>query len=153
MLFQAVYEFVGLDMFQFFGKFVHFLPAKAQILYKETLPDPVLTDHLQRSHAAAGGEQHASGFFVGDEPFACQALDLFEHDWRELVVVELLEEFQPLIRQLAARHGLKGADLVHLASAIWIGKSLDRPVTFVGSDARLQRAAALEKLRAVNPED
>lgn len=82
-----------------------------------------------------------------------QALDFFEHDWRELVVVELLEEFQPLIRQLAARHGLKGADLVHLASAIWIGKSVNRRVTFVGSDARLQRAAALEKLQAVNPED
>ena len=115
----------------------------AELIAASRLAYPEIVAALGRKHRAKGltAQNHR------------QALDLLEHDWRELLVVELHEEFQPLIRQLAARHGLKGADLVHLASAIWIGKSVNRPVTFVGSDARLQRAAARETLRVVNPED
>jgi len=117
--------------------------AAAELIAVSRLAYPEIVAALGRKHREKGltAQGHR------------QALDLLEHDWRELVVVELLEEFQPLIRRLAARHGLKGADLVHLASAIWIGKSVNRRVTFVGSDARLQRAAASEKLTVVNPED
>lgn len=118
------------------------LLAAAELIVVSRLAYPEIVAALGRKH-------REKGLTAPDHRLA---LERFEHDWRELLVVELLEEFQPLVRQLAARHSLKGADLVHLASAIWIGKSVNRRVTFLGADARLQRAAAAEKLQAVNPE-
>lgn len=119
------------------------LLAAAELIAVSRLAYPEIVAALGRKHREKGITTQGHR----------QALEVFEHDWRELVVVELSEELQQLIRRLSARHPLKGADLVHLASAIWIGKGVKRRVTFLGSDARLQRAAAAEKLLAVNPED
>jgi hypothetical protein len=50
------------------------------------------------------------------------------------------------------KHSLKGADVVHLASALWIQKATKETVSFVASDIQLLRAAKAEKLDIVNPE-
>lgn len=76
----------------------------------------------------------------------------FESDWREFLVVEFQDELLPIIRQLSARHALKGADLVHLGSALWLKKAAGEKITFLASDAQLLKLAKLEKLEIVNPE-
>jgi predicted nucleic acid-binding protein len=80
------------------------------------------------------------------------ALVEFESDWLALLIIEFQDELLPLIRQLTAKHALKGADAVHLASALWIQKAVKEKVSFVASDIQLLRAAKAEKLEIVNPE-
>lgn len=81
-----------------------------------------------------------------------EALVDFESDWLALLVIEFQDELLPLIKQLTTKHSLKGADLVHLASALWLQKATKEKVTFVASDIQLLHAAKAEKLEIVNPE-
>lgn len=52
------------------------------------------------------------------------AVNGFESDWEALLIIEFQDELFPLMRQLSSRRATKGADMVHLASAIWIKKRL-----------------------------
>ncbi len=81
-----------------------------------------------------------------------EALAEFESDWLALLIVEFQDEILPFIKQLTTKHSLKGADSVHLASALWIQKAAKEKVSFVASDIQLLRAAKAEKLDVVNPE-
>jgi len=45
-----------------------------------------------------------------------------------------------------AKYPLRGADSVHMASALWLGNSTRGAITFVASDANLLDAAAKENL-------
>lgn len=82
-----------------------------------------------------------------------EALVDFESDWLALLIIEFQDELLPLIKQLTMKHSLKGADVVHLASALWIQKATKEKVSFVASDIQLLRAAKAEKLEIVNPEE
>jgi predicted nucleic acid-binding protein len=63
---------------------------------------------------------------------------------RELVVVELSDEVEALARHLAPRLALRGADAVHLASAL----ALEDPDLVLATwDRRLHAAARAEGLR------
>lgn len=81
-----------------------------------------------------------------------EALADFESDWLALLIIEFQDELLPLIKQLTTKHALKGADSVHLASALWIQKATREKVSFIASDLQLLRAAKAEKLEIVNPE-
>ena len=72
------------------------------------------------------------------------ALADFESDWLALLIIEFQDELLPLIKHLTAKHPLKGADSVHLASALWIQKASKEKVSFVASDIQLLRAAKAE---------
>jgi len=80
------------------------------------------------------------------------ALADFESDWNAFLIIEFQDELLAVIKQLTMKHALKGADLVHLASALWIQKAAKEKVTFVASDIQLLRAAKAEKLEVTNPE-
>ncbi len=80
------------------------------------------------------------------------ALADFESDWLALLIIEFQDELLPVIKQLLTKHALKGADAVHLASALWIQKAAKEKVSFVASDIQLLRAAKAEKLEIINPE-
>jgi len=47
---------------------------------------------------------------------------------------------------LAEKHGLRGFDAIHLASAVTLREKLASPVTFSCYDIRLQNASQREKL-------
>ena len=51
------------------------------------------------------------------------------------------------------KHGLRGFDAVHLASAIHLMAVLEEIVGFAAADRRLLEAAAAEDLRSINVED
>ena len=80
------------------------------------------------------------------------ALVDFESDWNAFLIIEFQDELLAVIKLLTMKHALKGADLVHLASALWIQKAAKEKVAFVASDIQLLRAAKAEKLEIINPE-
>ena len=76
----------------------------------------------------------------------------FQEDWKLLNIVELEDELLPVIRGLTEKYPLRGADALHLASALWLKRVLDDEIIFVAADGRLLEAARDEKLKTVNPE-
>lgn len=75
----------------------------------------------------------------------------FLNDWEVFTLVEVKEEIFPLIHKLTKTHSLRGADAVHLASALWVGNEIGRHLTFVALDGLLLRAAANEGLEVIKP--
>lgn len=65
--------------------------------------------------------------------------------------VEVREEIFPLIHKLTQTHPLRGADAVHLSSALWVGEEIGQSLRFVASDGLLLRAAEKEGLEVINP--
>ena len=76
----------------------------------------------------------------------------FQEDWKLLHIVELEDDLLPVICGLTEKYPLRGADAIHLASALWLERVLDDEVIFVAADGRLLEAARDEKLKTVNPE-
>jgi predicted nucleic acid-binding protein len=75
----------------------------------------------------------------------------FEHDWQGVIVIPMRPALAGRIPRLVADHPLRGADAVHLASALTLQEA-GLEVTFAGSDGRLMGAARREGLEVFNPE-
>ena len=87
-----------------------------------------------------------------DRRIYLRGLQSFQEDWKLLTVVELVDEFFPVIRTLTEKYPLRGADAIHLASALWLQRALRDEVIFVAADVTLLNAAHGEKLKVMNPE-
>ena len=75
---------------------------------------------------------------------------VFADDWERLTRVPLGAEVLALVPALCQRHPLRGADAVHLASALLLhGEGLE--VTFACADRHLLKAAAAEGLATLDP--
>ncbi|MEI9478676.1 MAG: type II toxin-antitoxin system VapC family toxin [Deltaproteobacteria bacterium] len=79
-------------------------------------------------------------------------LDQFEADWKTAFVIELHDELLPTVKLLLTKYPLKGADTVHLSSALWLKWAAKADVTFVASDTNLLKAARGEGLKVINPQ-
>jgi predicted nucleic acid-binding protein len=75
----------------------------------------------------------------------------FEADWEYLHIIEFKNDLLSIIKKLFGEHSLRGADTVHLASALWLKKMAGRGLTFVASDLNLIKAAEKERLVVINP--
>ena len=90
---------------------------------------------------------------VRDEDLAQQQRDLHD-DWNDLNGIPLTENIVQRALSLAARHRLRGADAVHLATALEVQASLSaagESVIFVASDRELLSAAEAAGLAIENP--
>lgn len=87
-----------------------------------------------------------------DEKDFHSGLNRFESDWGLLIIVEFQDELLPIIKRLSLKHALKGADTIHLASAIWLKDSVNEELSFVTSDIKLFKAAKKEGINTINPE-
>jgi predicted nucleic acid-binding protein len=68
----------------------------------------------------------------------------FDEDWRRIVAIVLTDDVARAAGRLAARHSLRGADAVHLASFEYLlGRCDDADVRFSAADDRLVRAARM----------
>lgn len=81
----------------------------------------------------------------------------FESDWvLGLSPIDLGPDVLAIVRGVVDHFALKGADVVHLASAIWLkdmaGLQGNAPVSFLSSDKQLLKAAAQSHLEVFNPE-
>lgn len=67
-------------------------------------------------------------------------------DWDDYFIVDLSDGVIKSAGMLAERHALRGADAIHLASALALGKRSDSNVMFFCFDGRLTFAARKEGL-------
>jgi predicted nucleic acid-binding protein len=69
----------------------------------------------------------------------------FRRDWRTVRRISATEELVEEAGELADRHGLRGMDAIHLASALFLRASLGtKGLVFSTADVRLARAAKAE---------
>lgn len=85
----------------------------------------------------------------------------FDSDWRTyLSQVDLLQVVLDFVPDLVKKYPLKGADAIHLASALWAANAVQtgratKPaseVVFVTSDKQLAGAAKTEMFEVFNPQ-
>ena len=92
---------------------------------------------------------------------AATVADEFEVDWvLSLGPIELETNVLGFVRDIVRGFPLRGADAIHLASALWLrdmarlGIKADQytgPLIFVSSDKRLARAASKHKIEVFDP--
>lgn len=78
-------------------------------------------------------------------------IDQFESDWKHFFVIEFHDDLFPAIKALIEEYPLKGADTVHLSSALWLKHIAREDLKFVASDLNLLKAAESENLHVINP--
>ena len=78
-------------------------------------------------------------------------IDQFESDWKYFFIIEFHDDLFPAIKVLIEKYPLKGADTVHLSSALWLKHTAREDVKFVASDLNLLKAAESENLHVINP--
>jgi hypothetical protein len=79
-----------------------------------------------------------------------------EEDWMRFIQVQLTTEATDLAQDLARNMALRGADAVHLASALMLqGRFVDTEdrLIFVASDHELKEAAQSSGLTVIDPEE
>lgn len=64
-----------------------------------------------------------------------------DRDWNRYVLVELTAAVGHSAGELAERHGLRGFDAIHLASALWLKSVYSGELLFAAFDRRLVEAA------------
>jgi predicted nucleic acid-binding protein len=72
------------------------------------------------------------------------ALQVFRQDWAGLHRIDVNAEVNRIVDELVMRHPLRGADAIHLASAIRLRDLAQSPVTFARADIALVNAARAE---------
>ena len=78
-------------------------------------------------------------------------IDQFESDWAYFFVIEFHGDLLAGIKALIEKYPLKGADSVHLSSALWLKQNTREDVQFVASDLMLLKIAESENLHVLNP--
>jgi predicted nucleic acid-binding protein len=107
------------------------LPVSSRLAYPE----------VRAALAAAGRDGRLSARLLA------QAEELWERFWSDVAVLDLSSDVAAVAGDLAARHSLRGADAVHLASAATIA---DVDAVFVVWDQRLRAGALAEGIAVVS---
>ena len=76
-----------------------------------------------------------------------QRVSQFDRDWERYAVVEVTEAVIRSAGDLADRHGLRGFDAIHLASALWLKSAQSRELVFAAFDRMLTESAESAGLR------
>lgn len=81
-----------------------------------------------------------------------RAVNKFETDWDYFIIIDFQNELLSIIKDLILRYPLKGADSIHLSSALWLKHTIKEDITFVASDKTLIDVAQSEMLKVINPQ-
>jgi predicted nucleic acid-binding protein len=79
-----------------------------------------------------------------------------EEDWVRFIQIQLTTETMDLAKDLAKNMALRGADAVHLASALVLQRrfaAAEDRLVFVASDRELKEAAQSSGLAVIDPEE
>ncbi len=87
-----------------------------------------------------------------DEEFGL-LLSEFRSDWEQLTVFDISDETMHHVDEVIENHRLRGADSIHLSTAIWMKKTVNSQITFITSDKELLSAARKERFKVINPQD
>lgn len=91
-------------------------------------------------------------FDAADAEFASR-IEEFRDDWRSFIVFDMNDETLGQVDSVIEMHRLRGADSIHLSTALWMKKAINSDVVFIASDKELLAAARKERLKTVNPQD
>jgi predicted nucleic acid-binding protein len=72
--------------------------------------------------------------------------DDLDRDWERIFVLNLTAAVVRVAGDLAEKHGLRGYDAIHLASALELKNAVPSPIRFSSSDTKLADAARSEGL-------
>ena len=114
----------------------HGQPIAASVL---AYPEIHATLARRRRESLLGEDEHA------------ELVEAFDHDWRTFLVVSLQVDVVGLVPRLVSDHPLRGADAVHLASALALRQAVELELAV--ADHRLAEAAAAEGLATFDPEE
>ena len=123
------------------SSYVNHLVSEADYVAVSVLAYPELMSALAR-------KQKARELSDAD---ASKAQNRFEADWRSFLVADFQAELLPLIKETVNRHQLRGADSVHLATALWLKRQTGTDLSFATADIALLQAANHESLPTINP--
>lgn len=112
--------------------------------------DTIITSKLTYAEVCATFARKLREGAMGKAVYG-RAWESFLNDWEVFTLVEIREEIFPGIHKLSQTHPLRGADAIHLSSALWIGEEIGQPLVFVTSDVLLLKAAKKEGLEVINP--
>lgn len=79
-------------------------------------------------------------------PVLDQAQETFRNDWTGILRIPVDGEINRRVDELLTRHPLRGADSIHLASALVLRDLMQADVTFACADIKLVVAARAEGL-------
>ena len=82
---------------------------------------------------------------IGENDLKSVKADL-DRDWNRFFVLGLYDETVRLAGDFCEKHGLRGFDALHLASAAILARAVAAPIAFSSSDLKLRQAAAKEGL-------
>ena len=77
----------------------------------------------------------------------------FRIEWGGFTIIEIHSELFNIIDKIIEKHTLRGADCIHLSTALWLHQVTKQDVLFAASDAELLKAAQAEKLKTCNPQE
>jgi predicted nucleic acid-binding protein len=80
-------------------------------------------------------------------------LAAFRSDWELLHIVEVYGDALQFVDEVLEKYALRGADSIHLSTAIWLKQATKAPITFVAADNELLKAAKKARLKTLNPND
>jgi predicted nucleic acid-binding protein len=112
------------------------LVAVSRLAYAEVL------SALMRRRAA---------FFADDARFAAR-IEEFREDWRYFAVFDMTEDVWGEVDRVIETHKLRGADSIHLSTALRVRKTVSPDLVFVVSDRELLAAARKELLKVIDPQ-
>lgn len=135
-------------------------PSALVKLYIEEAGSSAMAEHARANRLAASGLAYAEiystfarrqreGLLTPKEHD--ELVERFERDWQSVIVMALRPALAARIPRLVSAHPLRGADAVHLASALAL-RDAGLETTFAASDARLVEAAVDQDLGVFNPE-
>lgn len=78
-------------------------------------------------------------------------VESFRRDWNHFTVLGMNDETLHHIDRIIEAHRLRGADSIHLSTALSFQKVTKTPLLFVASDIELLRAATAERLMTLDP--
>ena len=95
------------------------------------------------ARAALARKHRENGLSRKDYRSVIEDLD---QDWENYFIVDVSDSVVRFAGILAEKHALRGADAIHLASSVTLGKQASRSVMFFCFDKRLALAARKEGL-------
>lgn len=87
---------------------------------------------------------------VDDAGFAA-GVAAFREDWRGFAVAEMTGTALEQVERVIERHRLRGADSIHLATALWLRRLALADLVMVAADSELLAAARKEGLAVIDP--
>lgn len=73
-------------------------------------------------------------------------IEEFQIHWLSINLIDVNENLKSFLDSILSKHPLKGADAIHLASALYISQKLSGDLVFASADEKLLKAASSEHL-------